>query len=265
MHPIRAFRIRSVVEEIEAWGTLQSVLWHDTIDSTNRFARDGVRDGSLKHPSLIVATQQSSGVGRGGNKWFSPDGCLMFTLVVPMRAEENLLPLKTGITIAKAVEPLVRVSPKVKWPNDVYLGDRKLGGILIEIITMECPVAIIGVGLNCQVDFSHATNDVRTRAVSLHEVAKLDDLEEYSPESVLVRILKQWDDMSENAPTEFEAFQKDWSEYSLLDGRKVCIETGGKQIEGICDGISPDGSLRIIDTNGRTQSIIAGTIISFTH
>ena len=263
MHPIRAFRIRSVVEEIEGWGTFQTVLWHDSIDSTNRFARDAVRDGSITHPSLIVATQQTSGVGRSGNKWFSPDGCLMFTLVVPMRVDEHLLPLKTGITIAKAIEPLVRVPPKVKWPNDVYLADRKLGGILIEVITMESPVAIIGVGLNCQVDFSDATNDVRTRAVSLHEFAKLDDPEEYSPESVLVRILKQWDNLSKNTTTEFESFQNEWSDYSLLDGRKVCIETGGKRIEGICDGISPDGSLRMIDTDAHTQTIIAGTILWF--
>ncbi|MCU0712643.1 MAG: biotin--[acetyl-CoA-carboxylase] ligase [Pirellula sp.] len=248
MHPIRAFRIRSVVEEIEAWGTFQSVLWHDSIDSTNRFARDAVRDGSLKHPSLIVATQQTSGVGRGGN----------------MPADEHLLPLRTGITIAKAVEPLVRVPPKVKWPNDVYLGERKLGGILIEVIKAEIPVAIIGVGLNCQVDFSGATSDVRERAVSLHEHARLDDPEAYAPESVLIRILKGLDSISSTETVEHETFQSEWNRYSLLDGRSLCIESGGKRMEGICDGITPNGSLRLIDTDGHIQTIIAGTIISFT-
>lgn len=264
MHPIRAFRIRSVVEEIQSWGTFRTVLWHDSIDSTNRFARDSVRDGSLEYPSLIVASQQTSGVGRGGNRWFSPDGCLMFTLVVPMPNDERLLSLKTGITIAKAVEPLVRVPPKVKWPNDIYLGERKLGGILIEIIKEETPVAIIGVGLNCQVDFSGAASDVRERAVSLHELAKHDDLEDYSPESVLIRILKGMGPFSATATIENETFQREWTQYSLLDRRSICIESGGRRIEGICDGITSNGSIRLIDTDGHIQTIIAGTIISFT-
>lgn len=263
MHPIRALRIRAVVEEIQSWGTFQTVLWHETIDSTNRFARDGLREGSLIESALIVASNQTSGVGRGNNKWFSPDGCLMFTLVVPIPKDEHLLPLKTGITIAKAVEPLVSVPPKVKWPNDVYLGDRKLGGILIEVITLESPFAVIGVGLNCQVDFSEAVSDVRSRAVSLHELAKLNDAEEYSPESVLIRILKQWEIMSKSPTTEFESFRKDWNQYSFLDGRRVCVESGGRQFEGLCDGISPDGSLRIIDTNARLHTMIAGTILWF--
>jgi BirA family transcriptional regulator, biotin operon repressor / biotin---[acetyl-CoA-carboxylase] ligase len=264
MHPIRAFRIRSVVEEIQSWGSFRKVLWHDTIDSTNRFARDALRDGSLNAPSLIVASHQTSGVGRGGNKWFSPDGCLMFTLVIPMPTNEHLLPLKTGITIAKAVEPLIRVPPKVKWPNDVYLGERKLGGILIEVIKAEYPVAIIGVGLNCQVDFSGATSDVRERAVSLHEHARLDDPEAYVPESVLIRILKGLDSISSTSTIDHETFQSEWNQYSLLDGRSLCIESGGERIEGICDGITPNGSLRLIDTDGHIQTIIAGTIISFT-
>ena len=264
MHPIRAFRIRSVVEEIQSWGKFRTVLWHDTIDSTNRFARDALRDGSLNAPSLIVASRQTSGVGRGGNQWFSPDGCLMFTLVVPMPTDEHLLPLKTGITIAKAIEPLVRIPPKVKWPNDVYLGERKLGGILIEIIQAEIPVAIIGVGLNCQVDFSAATSDVRERAVSLHELARFDDPEECAPESVLIRILKGFNSIFSTETIEHETFQKESTRYSLLDGRSICIESGGKQIEGICDGITPNGSLRLINTDGHIQTIIAGTIISFT-
>jgi BirA family biotin operon repressor/biotin-[acetyl-CoA-carboxylase] ligase len=217
----------------------------------------------LNAPSLIVASHQTSGVGRGGNKWFSPDGCLMFTLVVPMPTNEHLLPLKTGITIAKAVEPLIRVPPKVKWPNDVYLGERKVGGILIEVIKAEYPVAIIGVGLNCQVDFSEATSDVRERAVSLHEHARLDDPEAYAPESVLIRILKGLDSISSTATIDHESFQSEWNQYSLLDGRSLCIESGGQRIEGICDGITPNGSLRLIDTDGHIQTIIAGTIISF--
>ncbi len=139
--------------------------------------------------------------------------------------------------------------------------DRKLGGILIEVITLESPFAVIGVGLNCQVDFSEAVSDVRSRAVSLHELAKLNVAEEYSPESVLIRILKQWEIMSKSRDR-IRIISKRLEPIQFFGRTQVCVESAGRKFEGLCDGhFTRDGSLRIIDTNARLHTMIAGTIL----
>ncbi|XZE19242.1 biotin--[acetyl-CoA-carboxylase] ligase [Pirellulaceae bacterium SH449] len=263
MHPIREARVRSVLEEIKSSQLFQSVQWFDTIDSTNRFTKDSIRTGTFPYPALVVANQQTSGVGRGNNKWFSPDGCLMFTLALPFKLGEGLLPLHMGLTIVEAIEPLLNAPPKIKWPNDVYVADRKVGGILIEVVTLDQPVAIVGIGLNCQVDFSGAPQDVQSRATSLHEFACVQKPEEYSPESILLRIISKWSELEPDHDANRERLLKIWPQYSLLDGKQVYIESAGEQIHGYCNGITESGALQIIDTNAQKRSIIAGTVLSF--
>lgn len=263
MHPIREARVRSVLDEIESWQLFKSVQWLDSIDSTNRFMKDSIKSGELSSPAIVVASQQTSGVGRGNNKWFSPDGCLMFTIAMPIRLGEGLLPLSIGLTIAQAIEPILSVPPKIKWPNDLYVAERKVGGILIEVVTAEQPVAIVGVGLNCQVDFSAAPEDVKIRATSLHEHALLKEQEEYSPESVLLRVIKEWSELEQDDEKNREHLLTAWPDYSMLEGRRVCIESAGEQIHGICNGITEAGAIQVIDTNAQRRNIIAGTVLSF--
>jgi BirA family biotin operon repressor/biotin-[acetyl-CoA-carboxylase] ligase len=263
MHPIREARIRSVLEEIESLQLFNSVKWLDTIDSTNRFMKDSIKSGELSSPALVVASQQTSGVGRGNNKWFSPEGCLMFTIAMPIQLGEGLLPLNVGLTIARAIEPILRATPKIKWPNDLYVAERKVGGILIEVVTAKQPVAIVGVGLNCQVDFSAAPLDVKARATSLHEHALLKEPEEYSPVSVLLRVIREWSELEQDDEKNREQLLAAWPAYTMLDGRRVCIESAGEQIHGICNGITDTGAIQIIDTNAQRRNIIAGTILSF--
>lgn len=120
------------------------------VDSTNSELMRRARSGSLA-PTLLVAERQSSARGRLGRGWEggAPGSALAFSLALPLAPRDwSGLSLAVGLAVAEALHPAIRL----KWPNDLWWDDRKLGGILVETVggaTPEVPrVVIIGVGIN---------------------------------------------------------------------------------------------------------------------
>jgi BirA family transcriptional regulator, biotin operon repressor / biotin---[acetyl-CoA-carboxylase] ligase len=135
--------IDNVFAELLGQGWLKQAEHFAAVDSTNSAARRFALDCTERLPALFVADQQTRGRGRGGNVWWSPRGCLMMTIAITdkmlpdQRELWGQLALLTGVSAAEAIE---RVCPELdiqlKWPNDLYLAGRKLGGILIESFTV---------------------------------------------------------------------------------------------------------------------------------
>ena len=163
---IPELRRRLALESIEQFEFFRSVQWLDQVDSTNRHLDRQIKAGQVLLPCIAVADEQSAGVGRGANRWFSPQGCLMFSMAIEHTMLDlantpdrlAMLPLRVGLALAQSLEPLVRSQPKVKWPNDVVVEDRKISGILIESQTVGSQTvgsqtvgsmgyAIIGIGI----------------------------------------------------------------------------------------------------------------------
>ncbi len=90
MDSISSVRRASALAEIEAMDWFQSIRWQRESESTNKQLAQEVRAGLIALPALLVADQQSGGMGRGGNRWFSPAGCLMFSMALPLNPA-NLL------------------------------------------------------------------------------------------------------------------------------------------------------------------------------
>ena len=200
MNSISRLYRRYALDEIEGLGYFKSIDWIESIDSTNKQLVQAVRRQSVELPSLIVTDRQIAGVGRGSNQWWSPAGCLMFSMAIPIGHCDSfvspaLLPLRVGFAVAECLELFSSSKPMVKWPNDVYIDGRKVAGVLIEVIPkpLSAPsVAVIGIGINCQVDFRDAPADVQSRATSLHEWANKGMSASASTENVLVQFLHQW-------------------------------------------------------------------------
>jgi len=117
-----------------------------TIDSTNTELMRRARTGATE-PVLLVALEQTAGRGRRGRPWFgAPGDALTFSLGLPLHpADWSGLSLAVGLSLAERLHPEVRL----KWPNDLWWHDRKLGGILVETASVgEQRYAVIGVGLN---------------------------------------------------------------------------------------------------------------------
>jgi BirA family biotin operon repressor/biotin-[acetyl-CoA-carboxylase] ligase len=262
---------RSALDEIESWGYFRSVRWVDTIDSTNRHLSDQVRAGTIELPALLVATAQTSGVGRGSNKWYSPSGCLMFSLAIPLDDGENtLLPLHFGYAVANALEPISQAKPLIKWPNDIFIGSKKVCGILIESIPRNDAspyntrtVAVVGVGLNCQVDLSAAPEELQKSATSLHVEAKKSMITQVTPEFVLIQVLQAWMEASSRNSGEPDWLMHVWQNVSLLNHKWVHVRTAGGVVEGYCMGVSSRGALLVVSSNNQVVEVISGSIVSF--
>lgn len=166
--------------------------------------------------SIVVADHQSAGRGRLDRVWEAPAGT---ALLVSFVLEPNpVLSLAAGVAAAEACGPSVRL----KWPNDLLLGDRKLGGILVEVAQGK---AVCGVGINLTWAPEHGATLKQPR----------DDVLER-----LCTAISRWT----TAPA--DVVLRRWRELSATLGRRVRIELSGEAKEGIAEDIGPHGEL-IVD------------------
>jgi len=280
MNPIPDIKRQYALDEIAGLGYFKSIDWVESIDSTNKQLVQSVRQQSTSLPALVVADRQSSGVGRGSHQWWSPTGCLMFSMAIPIGESElsgtdtsdsscvssALLPLRVGVAVAECLGPFSSVKPLVKWPNDVYISGRKVCGVLIEVIPKPSPapsIAVIGIGINCQVDFQDAPDDIRANATSLHEWARSHSTELASTENVLVQFIHQWLALEQRQFVNPSWLLDHWGERSLLNGQWVTVKHSAGVAQGRCLGISDSGALRIQNERLEVIEILAGTIQSF--
>jgi BirA family transcriptional regulator, biotin operon repressor / biotin---[acetyl-CoA-carboxylase] ligase len=280
MNSIPDIKRQYALDEIAGLGYFKSIEWVESIDSTNKQLVQSVRQLSISLPALMVADRQNSGVGRGSHQWWSPAGCLMFSMAIPIGESEPLdaaassgtfvssalLPLRVGCAVAECLEPFSSAKPMVKWPNDVYIAGRKVCGVLIEVIPKPSPlpaIAVIGIGINCQVDFQTAPVDVRASATSLHEWASKKMTAFASTENVLVQFIHQWLALAERQQENPRWLLDHWPDRSLLDGHWVEVKHSSGVAQGRCLGISETGALRIQNERLEVIEVLAGTIQSF--
>jgi BirA family biotin operon repressor/biotin-[acetyl-CoA-carboxylase] ligase len=212
------------------------------IDSSNselmRRARMGQRE-----PTLLVAECQTAGRGRMGRVWQSePGDSLTFSLGLPLApASWSGLSLAVGLSLAESLHPDVGL----KWPNDLWFQDRKLGGILIEAASMGgLSQVVVGVGLNIRPRLAEGLN---TAPAALTEL-----LPEVTAPAALQRIalglVRSLLDF-ENAG--FAPLQRRFEARDVLKGRPVCTSDG---LQGHSLGVSPVGAL-VLQTLGGRQEI----------
>ena len=148
----------------------------DSIPSTNR---EAVRlaQADVEHGTVVIADSQTAGRGRLSRVWFSPPGANLYCSIVlkatrpPERLMEWLswLPLISALAAAEAIEAVSSLHVSVKWPNDLLISERKVGGILCESGTGagSKPFQVIGIGLNVNVDQQDWPEELRESATSI--------------------------------------------------------------------------------------------------
>jgi len=145
----------------------------DQVDSTNEYAEKSAGEGS-NHGQLIIATTQLQGQGRFQRQWHSPRGGLWWSLVLhPPVADPSALTVIFGASTARALGEILPVKPSFKWPNDIYIGNRKLGGILLKshFSGSRLDWVIAGIGINGNYSSSVLGEDLPTPAITLMEAA----------------------------------------------------------------------------------------------
>lgn len=232
-----------------------------TNDEARRLALSGAPDGTV-----VTALEQTKGRGRAGRSWHSPPGDgLYLSLISRLKIhprEAPRLSLVVGLAIAEAIDSLLPSEApraKLKWPNDVFLSQKKLAGVLLELSVKEdlCDFFIIGVGLN--VNTQHFPEELRQTATSLSLEAK----QRFDLSLVLRALLQSLerciDELSQNG---FYALRERWKARSYTLGQKVSASFEGKGIVGVAVDVDPDGALLIETDAGERITIIAGDVIN---
>ncbi len=153
----------------------RSFRYYDEIESTNAEAKSLANSGAPEG-TVVIAEAQSAGRGRLGRRWTSPAGKgLLFSVLLrpqlPMN-DAHLLTLVAAAAAAEAIEVIAGTPVHIKWPNDLFLGDRKAGGILMEVSGEQDEVewVIVGIGINVNTEYSELPVALRRTATSLKMV-----------------------------------------------------------------------------------------------
>lgn len=238
------------------------IRWFPELDSTNSFAIREIHSFD-DLPVLIGTNKQTGGRGRGKNSWWAGDGALTFSLVFKpgeLGVPQSLWPILSMIVGLSVCEGVERVTPElsflIKWPNDVFLRQKKICGILIETVSQRADTIIVGVGINVNNSLVEAPADVQDRATSLVDAVAQESVH---AESVLLHILNalftNLDTLS-NGPDDL---MRQWKRRCYLTSKLVTIEDGQKHSTGLCLGVDEDGALRLRTESGESR-FFGGTI-----
>jgi BirA family biotin operon repressor/biotin-[acetyl-CoA-carboxylase] ligase len=217
-------------------------------DSTNARARDlataGAPDGTI-----VTASEQSAGRGRQGRTWTAPAGraLLLSAVVRDLSRRDALLPLAVPVAVAQACDAFAGGRCDIKWPNDVWVGGRKLAGILLEGRPQE-GWAVIGIGLNVGTAAADFPQELRQTATSLAIEAGSDP----GVDAVLQAVLTALDARLGDPPGRILGA---WRERDLLAGRTVRWSGG----EGTATGLDDNGAL-VVETDGGRVALDAGEV-----
>ena len=228
----------------------------DTVSSTNDTALELAQSGEPEG-TLITTDQQSKGRGRSGRVWFDELGQSVLMSIVlrpdipPTRLHE--LSFVASLSAAERLKIECGLDISLKWPNDIFIGNKKLGGILIETdIKPNPPIAVIGLGINVnQRAFPPEIADIATSIVLEYGFNPDAD---YLSQSLAKAILANYEVYLCNG---FEEILPRWNKYMWGIGRQVSVLTEGQTLQGAIMGVDSSGALLLKDPNGNVITVHA--------
>lgn len=228
---------------------------HDRVGSTNDEAR-ALAEAGAPEGTVVMAIAQTAGRGRRGRRWTAPPGTgLLLSMVLRPRATgaETVLSLRLGMAAARAVESVTRVPVGIKWPNDLWLERRKVGGVLVEAAFQggSAAFAIAGIGLNLR-DPEGGWPDHAGDPVSL-ETARGAPID--TP-ALAGHVVTEWlavagQDSAALDRAELAEFRR----RDVLEGHPVTLDG---EPAGTARGISGGGAL-IVSSAGQRREVLTGT------
>ena len=235
------------------------VEYFSTIASTNDVAAHRAAPGDGEG-LVFVADAQTAGRGRRGRTWFSPPGSGLYvsTIVVPRRSRDSeramlLTTLAAGVALVEGVKRVTGLAPSLKWPNDLYVGTRKLAGILAE---GAGDAVVLGYGIN--IGNAAFPPELADRVTSLEsELGRAVDRAGVFVET-LCALARRYDDLLE---ARFDAILDAWRALApAAVGSRVSWTTPAGEHRGVTAGIDDRGAL-LVRVGDSVERIVAGEVI----
>ena len=223
------------------------------IDSTNAALKRRALSEDI-HGVALFAETQTAGRGRLGRVWVSPPKSNIYLSLGWRTGLEPLelagLSLAAGCAIGEGLERNFGLKMQLKWPNDLYLGGKKCGGVLIDLVQSSNQdwTIVVGVGLNVAMPNSGG-NDIDQPWTDLgsHSAVPLTRNEVGGQLlGALVPLLSSWQVGA------FGQWRESWSRRDLMAGHQITVQQGNHSISGRAEGVDPSGALRVVTNEGLT-------------
>ncbi|MBW2608738.1 MAG: biotin--[acetyl-CoA-carboxylase] ligase [Deltaproteobacteria bacterium] len=238
-----------------------NIILHKSLDSTNRLAKELASKGSPEG-TVVLSEEQTAGTGRMERRWLSQGymNLLASALIRPAMPSDQIFVLTMILALAtiNGVNELTSLKPMIKWPNDIYLGPKKLGGILTEFSVKGKDVkwVVLGLGLNVNWMPEKDTNLLYPATSILAESGKKCPRNE-----LLALILRSLEGLYKEVQAgRLDPLYRRWNQHSLIMGKDVEIHSAGEIIMGKVLRIDRNGGLVIKDSAGREQVILSGDV-----
>jgi BirA family biotin operon repressor/biotin-[acetyl-CoA-carboxylase] ligase len=231
------------------------------VDSTNRALMDA---DPAEDPQALLAEFQSAGRGRRGREWRSPFGANLYLSIswtYPLWPQQlPALSLAVGVVCARALHAAGLDGLRLKWPNDLWVGKRKIGGILIEQRGESigtCRV-IVGVGINVSMSRRQG-EDIDQPWISLDEALSEAGRPRVSRTDLAASLVHGLHEcLGRYQVTGFDAYREEWLALDALRDREVHVP--GEKLRGLGRGLDPHGAFLIETREGQLQRVLAGDV-----
>jgi BirA family transcriptional regulator, biotin operon repressor / biotin---[acetyl-CoA-carboxylase] ligase len=248
-----------ITHQLHAGIIAKNIHYYDSLPSTMDVAQSlGMQNAS--EGSLVIAESQTKGRGRMGRHWHSPKNKgIYLSLILRPKIPPNETPVLTflsAVSICEAIQKICGLEAKIKWPNDIFLQHKKIGGMLTELqAEMDTTrFVVIGIGLNVNND----KNSLIPQASSLKEYKKQPVSRLLLLQEILRRIEANYMDFQKDGP--FPIIRK-WRCHSNTLDRRVKVTCQNQRLEGMAVDIDTDGGLLLRNDSGLTQKVTSGDVI----
>lgn len=235
----------------------RNLLYYPGVISTMSLARREAQNGAAEG-TVVVAGEQTGGIGRLERIWHSPPGNVALSLVLRPKLEElATMVMLASLAAADAISSVTGLEADIKWPNDLLLGGKKVCGILMtsEVRAGLVDHVVIGIGLNVNMKMADFP-DIRDIATSLAgELGRETGLPE-----MLRALLEKLEYYYLRLPDRDAIFQR-WQGKLVTLGKRVTATWGTASYQGVVETVSPDGSLTLRRDDGVTVTVVAGDVI----
>jgi BirA family biotin operon repressor/biotin-[acetyl-CoA-carboxylase] ligase len=267
--PSQGYRITSVPDllrqdEIKP-GLMTRVMGKEVhllseVVSTNTLAMEMAAKGAPEG-AVVIAETQTGGKGRLGRTWISPKGNLYLSVVLRPSIPTHKAPLITlmgAVAVAAAIRTACNLPAAIKWPNDILLSNRKVGGLLTEMNAEPDRIKhiVLGIGLDVNMALDQLPPDVRTRTTTIAAEAGRN----IDRTALLRQILRELDSRYRIFLAGEADILKEWGELNATIGSRVAVSGSGETLEGLAQGIDREGRLVLRLDDGTTQIVAAGDV-----
>ena len=242
----------------------RKIYYFDTIESTQSFALK-VAAKPYENGSVIIAARQTHGRGRQDRKWISPRGGIWLSILLRPNFELSqvaLFPMLTSLALAVAIEKTLNLRPKLKWPNDVMINNKKVAGVLVDasIESNKIDYLVIGIGINFRIKPHNISKKIKNSTNFSGVSTLVGKRSKASPTTLVQAFLSELEQLYiMTVANKLQGVRKEWRRRSSTIGKNVKISTPSGVVTGKAIGMDEDGAL-LVSSGGKTQRLLVGDI-----